>query len=416
MNLNKCDVRNYVENFLNTIFKENIKINIVDEKYIINDKIEYKIYEFWKKSDEILIHDFNHNSFKGDFISTIFFFLSGYWEYTHTELKDKHGRFLGANSFAYKKDILEKPIVDLLVRKIAKGLNIKYKNFFRENKIFMTHDIDFLGMYRGYITIKDIGGDIIKRKNVKVALDKITKLVTLDDPHSVNNLIEMHKRYDTKATFFFMADKQPKDTVGGYKPQNNLKKIKKIKDEIKSIDGSIGIHYDARYLKTDRMEKDINILEGSFKEKIYLGRAHFLKFDIKKSFDIYENAGIKLDSTGCYADKIGFRFGTSYPFKPYNFKEKREYDLLEVPLIIMESTLQSIDYMNLSPKEASIKMKDIINQINEVKGVFTFLWHNSSFYTSIWKEWEWLYIETIKYAKKKNNKFMNADEILERFI
>ena len=124
------------------------------------------------------------------------------------------------------------------------------------------------------------------------------------------------------------------------------------------------------------------------------------------SFDIYEKAGIKIDSTGSYADRVGFRFGTSKPFKPYNFKEKREYELVEIPLIVMDGSLQNPRYMNLSPKEGFEKIKELITKIKKYKGTFTLLWHNSSFYMTEWKDWEWVYHETIKYLKENGFVFV----------
>ncbi len=149
--------------------------------------------------------------------------------------------------------------------------------------------------------------------------------------------------------------------------------LSEIKRKIREIDGSIGIHYDARYLNEDRMLNDIRILERVFQERIYFGRSHFLVFNIAKTLDILEKSGIKLDTTGGYAEHIGFKFGTSKPFKPYNFSTGKEYNLIEVPLIIMEGTLQSEKYMKLSPQEEFDKVKSIINKIKKYNGIFTFL-------------------------------------------
>jgi len=90
---------------------------------------------------------------------------------------------------------------------------------------------------------------------------------------------------------------------------------------------------------------------------------------------------------------------------PYNFKEKREYNLLEIPLIVMEGSLQSPRYMNLTPEQGFEKIKELVDKIKKYNGTFTFLWHNSSFYTTEWKNWEWVYQETIKYLDKNSFDF-----------
>lgn len=402
--MNTKDVKNYVERYLRRIFVEPINITVEDNKYIVNNTLRYEIYNFWNKIDEELLNDFREFSFKEDYIGTIFFFLSGYWEYTHNNIKDEYERFPAIESFSYKKDVLEEPVVDIVVENIRKELNLNYKE--DKPKAFLTHDIDNLGLPKGWKFLKSLGGDILKRKDIKLGIDRIKRKITNQDPWSVYNLIELHKKYGTKGTFFFMPDIQPENCPGGYDPFKNQGYLKELKKGIKTIDGKIGLHYDVRHLKEDRMKNDLERLNQIFETKIEYGRAHFLLFDITKSFDIYEKAGIKIDSTCSYADRVGFRFGTSKPFMPYNFKEKRDYNLLEIPLIVMEGSLQSPRYMNLSSKEGFEKIKELIQKIKKYKGTFTLLWHNSSFYTTEWKDWEWVYHETIKYLKENGFVFV----------
>lgn len=402
--MNTKDVKNYVERYLRRIFVEPINITVEDNKYIVNNTLRYEIYNFWNKIDEELLNDFREFSFKEDYIGTIFFFLSGYWEYTHNNIKDEYERFPAIESFSYKKDVLEEPVVDIVVENIRKELNLNYKE--DKPKAFLTHDIDNLGLPKGWKFLKSLGGDILKRKDIKLGIDRIKRKITNQDPWSVYNLIELHKKYGTKGTFFFMPDIQPENCPGGYDPFKNQAYLSGLEKGIKTIDGKIGLHYDVRHLKEDRMKNDLEKLNQIFETKIEYGRAHFLLFDITKSFDIYEKAGIKIDSTCSYADRVGFRFGTSKPFMPYNFKEKRDYNLLEIPLIVMEGSLQNPRYMDLSSKEGFEKIKELIQKIKKYKGTFTLLWHNSSFYTTEWKDWEWVYHETIKYLKENGFVFV----------
>ena len=175
---------------------------------------------------------------------------------------------------------------------------------------------------------------------------------------------------------------------------------------IESINGNIGIHYDVRHLEEDRMKNDLDRFSEIVQAEIESGRANFLLFDITKSFEIYEKAGIKFDTTCSFADAVGFRFGTSKPFRPYNFKEKREYDVIEIPLIVMDGSLQNPKYMNLSPEEGFEKIIELVEKIKKYNGTFTFLWHNSSFYTPEWKNWEWVCEKTLKYLKENRFEFV----------
>ena len=80
--LSVADVVSYIENYLKQLFVEPIAIVTNNGKYLLNNAISFPIYDFWNKDDRDLLNDFEDFSFKGDYIGTIFFFISGYWEYT----------------------------------------------------------------------------------------------------------------------------------------------------------------------------------------------------------------------------------------------------------------------------------------------------------------------------------------------
>jgi len=402
--MNAEDVRNYVERHLRRVLVEPVNITVADGKYSINNTLGYEIYDFWNRTDEELLNDFQDYSFNDDYIGTIFFFLSGYWEYTHNEIKDMYGRFPATESFSYKRNLLEEPVVDILVERIRQKLGSHYRD--EKPRAFLTHDIDYLGMPKGLRFVRALGGDILKRRDLKLAFDRIKQKILGNDPWSAYNLIELHKKYNTKGTFFLYTEIQTDKFPGGYDIVKNREYLQKLGREIQSAGGRIGIHYDVRHLSEDRMRDDIDRLNDVFETQIEYGRAHFLLFDITKSFDIYEKASIKYDTTCSYADRVGFRFGTSKPFMPYNFKEKREYNLLEIPLIVMDVSLQNPRYMNLTPEQGFEKIKELVDKVKKYNGIFTFLWHNSSFYTTEWKNWEWVYGETIGYLKGNGFEFI----------
>jgi len=409
--LNPKHITEYTQNFLEGIFNEEVTIDIQKGSYLINKTLKIPIYNFWEKEDNQLLKDFKGFSFKQDYIGTIFFFLSGYWEYIHNDIKDKYDRFSALESFQCKKEVLEEPVVDILVDRIREELNLTYKD--SKPKIFLTHDIDLLALLRGKLFIRTILGDLLRSRNIGLALERIKKKLKGDDPFAVDNLIEKHKKYNTTGTFFFLTKKQDNQFSGGYNAIRNKKELKEIEKAINDIGGSIGLHYDSRYPTEERLKKDKKVLEKIFKEEIGIGRAHYLLFNIRKTFDILEKAGIKVDSTGGYADRIGFRFGTGRPFKPYDFKTNREYNIWEIPLIVMDGTLVDDKYMSLTPKEGFKKIREIMDRISKYNGVFTILWHNTSFYIDKWKDWESVYGDVIKYAKEQGFEISNPSDIRE---
>jgi hypothetical protein len=89
----------------------------------------------------------------------------------------------------------------------------------------------------------------------------------------------------------------------------------------------------------------------------------------------WESCGLRYDSSVGFADQIGFRAGTSFPFQPWCWAENRELDLIEVPLILMDCT--PVKYMRLNIHEGLERIRDLVRRVQKTGGVFTLLWHNT---------------------------------------
>ena len=73
--------------------------------------------------------------------------------------------------------------------------------------------------------------------------------------------------------------------------------------------------------------------------------------------------------------------------------------MLITPFQIMDGTLNH--YENLSPDQATKKIKDIITVIKNNNGTFVSLWHNSSLSeVNEWKNWTKVYETLVKNATK----------------
>jgi len=67
-----------------------------------------------------------------------------------------------------------------------------------------------------------------------------------------------------------------------------------------------------------------------------------------------------------YAEREGFRCGTCYEFKPFNFLTRKKLKVKEYPLTIMEGTL--VGYRGLAPCEMKKKialLKDVTKKTME---------------------------------------------------
>jgi len=145
--------------------------------------------------------------------------------------------------------------------------------------------------------------------------------------------------------------------------------------------------------------------------KIDGNRFHFLMFDPIKTPSILESSGIKYDSTLGFAESIGFRRGTCFPFYLYDFQNQSISNVLEIPLMVMDASLSGQKYMNLNPTSAFSAIKPIIDEVHKFEGVFTILWHNTFFSKYKYTGWSAVLEETLTYINSKNPNYYQGKDI-----
>jgi len=79
---------------------------------------------------------------------------------------------------------------------------------------------------------------------------------------------------------------------------------------------------------------------------------------------------------------------------------------------IMDGTLQNPNYRGLSPDEGFEVIKNHIKTIKKYNGIFTFLWHNSSFDPVGWQGWKEVYENVMEYISDQNAFVASGREII----
>lgn len=137
----------------------------------------------------------------------------------------------------------------------------------------------------------------------------------------------------------------------------------------------LGIHPSYRSFDSQTaFQNEVSALKDILQQDTVGGRQDFLRWT-PETWGVWEAEGIAYDASVGFADHIGFRAGTCHPYRPWLLDQGREANLLEIPLIAMDSTLLS--YMCVSEEEALEKTRHCIDRCRVVGGVFTLLWHNT---------------------------------------
>jgi hypothetical protein len=99
---------------------------------------------------------------------------------------------------------------------------------------------------------------------------------------------------------------------------------------------------------------------------------HWLFFDENSPVKL-EEAGFSYDSTSGYNETPGYRAGATQAFKPPGVTH-----LLELPMHIMDTALFYPAHMNLSPRQATAVIDELVTNVRRFGGALTINWHDRS--------------------------------------
>lgn len=335
-----------------------------------------------------------------DIFASSFFMLTRWEEYVN-KIRDKHNRFPAEASTAYKYNFLDRPVVNEyteMLWNMLRYLGIEQDRKRRDFQFVLTHDVDYIDYWRSFVQIpRRVIGELFRSKSIKQASNILSNFIQVNrgevkDPYDTFEwLMDLSEQIKVKSHFYFMSG-------GKTKYDNNYRideaKAKKIIQQIKERDHIIGFHPSyVTYNDLDKWCKEKQDLESVIEINVTEGRQHYLRFEVPSTWQIWEDCGMKIDRTLSYADKEGFRCGTCYEYSVFNILTRKKLNLVESPLIVMEGSFVSYQAVTCGYMEE--KINELLKRVKKYNGNFVFLWHNSSFNHSVWKEYEDIYYRII---------------------
>ena len=334
--------------------------------------------EVERYKDTIVVH--------ADLVASAFFLISRYEEMLHRDKRDEHGRFPGRESLPRRAGFIDRPIIEEYGRLLRKWLNdsgVKTEELipFVRN-INLTHDVDAPFFCR---TWRNVARQVMSGKSPAAAIRDKNRSLEQDEYYTFPWMLEQDKKLQQevgeercRSFMFFKAGGNTKQD----KPYYDLygDDVGALFDLCRKYKATVGLHssYQAG-INPSLILSEKKYLEEAFKAEIVHNRHHFLASREPEDMEYLEKAGITDDYTLGYADIAGFRLGTSKPVRYINpVNRKMSPSLLLHPLTIMDSTLDELKYMNLTADRAEEYCDRLINNIRNVNGELTLLWHNTS--------------------------------------
>ncbi len=349
-----------------------------------------------------------------DIIASCFFMLSRYEEVLQ-DTRDQHDRFPAHASLAYQKNFLDRPIVNEYIELLWNWIHslapdIKRKPLWPYGKEFavcISHDVDAVRRYSWFPPVSTMADLALKQKQLRKAcalgIDFLAARLRLrkGSYDTFDYMMDMEQKNGISSSFYFMAGS---DAQCALRYSITQPQMQQLIHQIGDRGCEVGLHSSyLSYNNPDRMMLEKDNLDGVVMDKHYGCRQHYLRWRTPVTWRIQEQAGILYDTTLTFADYAGFRCGYCLPFQPFDLLANRKLNIWEVPLIVMEGTLQAEQYQNLTPDEAYEYIMQLFKAVHNVSGIFTLLWHNSSFdAVNRWVGWRQVYEKTIEYIGCQN--------------
>ena len=381
--LGKNPVINYSSDNISGSFKIN-PVSVLFEKGICQKQIELSEW----KGLPVIFKTTSDSDLSFDIFAASFFLVTRYEEYLEF-VPDQYGRFASSSSLAFKNGFLDKPIVDLWAKELAKAFLNRFPTVvFRRNeyKSLLTIDTDQPFAYQGKNIFRSIGG-LFNDKNAGTSnmSDRYRIIAKGEkDPFDVFDFIfENIEKNNIDSRFFFpVGDHSKFDKNPSWKNDDYRNLIKKVSGKYQ-----VGLHPsftaggDGSLVSTEAAR-----LQSIIGKKTNISRFHYIRLSMPHSYENVIKAGISEDYSMGYPDEIGFRSGIARPYYFYNLSEERQTDLRIIPFQVMDGTL--FDYMKLDPESSKEVILKIINETRKVGGLFVSIWHNTSLLDNEeWKRW-----------------------------
>ncbi|MBN4057807.1 polysaccharide deacetylase family protein [Olleya sp. AH-315-K02] len=337
---------------------------------------------------EILVQDWNNTKcffntgekciIPFDIFAASFYLLSRYEEYL-PHVKDEYGRFTAKDSLAFKNNFLHKPVVDIWANKFKIVLQKRFPdyNFISSRySICPIIDVPMAYYFQQKGLMRAIGGtlnDVLKFKLKQLYQRYLVILGFKKDPYNTFKWI-INKQKQTKnkfLVFFLIGDYSTYDKNVSINKRKFISLIKSVSDYCKV--GLKASYFALENFSTLKLEK--TNMESIINTTLVASRNSFSKLNLPTNYRNLIDLGIIEDYTMGYVSEIGFRAGTCTPFLFYDMDYEIQTPLMVHSYHLMDYAL--LQHTSLLDKKETLNK--IINEIKQVNGTFTPVFHNYTF-------------------------------------
>jgi hypothetical protein len=216
------------------------------------------------------------------------------------------------------------------------------------------------------------------------------------------------------STFYVIARHTAR--VDGGQPETYAQRIPAVLDLLRRARREVGLHgNDADRLGGDPLRADRADLTARGAQAVTGIRYHYLRCLYHETLPLLEQAGFDYDTSLAFAEHEGFRCGASFPFSPYHLAQERPLRLLELPLALMDTSLQGERYRALDADAAERTSREVLARVLTSGGAVAILWHNVRFDRRAAGGYDDVYWRLVDWAQAAGGHVGSAADLVRRW-
>jgi hypothetical protein len=349
-----------------------------------------------------------------DPIASAFWHLSR-WEERDGAPQDRHGRFPLSAALADP----EQPAVDAILVRFQQATGLRPRTGLR---LVLSHDIDtpvrWSGRRSAHAAAARLKAATLSRDRREASVEArglaaapLQRLRGRDPNWSFRRMHEIEQAHGGRSTHFLMVGHDhPLDGINGAAYDRVRARIVEL---VTAQGDEVGLH--PSYTTSEhpeRLAEEKDRLEQLTGRPLRSARFHFLRHRVHRSLAELDRLGFRLDSSHGYSERPGFRAGFSHPYRPYDLAADRPLDLVEVPLAVMDATLQDDRYLNLDAEAGLRRAVGVLERAAASGGTVSVLWHNDRFAPIYARGWDIAYDRLLSWARARGAQLIACEDLL----
>jgi hypothetical protein len=244
-------------------------------------------------------------------------------------------------------------IFDQLLRDIGSVAGESWEREVREEMtrrpftIAATHDVDFLPISFGSVACrfaKNLAIAILVKRSVHLSWQITTQALrgffggkTLGN--CFYHLLQKEQQSGIRSTWNFLVARDHRRD-GNYLIDTSV--CRKFIQQLQKAGCEVALHSSYTCLEhPGQSGRELERLREITGFPIVGNRYHWLRHRGISLFRELQNAGCLYDTTVGFSDRPGFRSGAAFAYQPYDFDKELAFDILELPMIIMDTSLST---------------------------------------------------------------------------